>query len=190
MLEQLLNLVKEHWTDAVVKNNAVPNEINDNVMSEASTSILDGLKDMVSQGKIEDPAGLLKGGNLSSDNPALSGISNKVSENLGSKFGLSSETTSSIASSLLPKVLGSLFGKAQDPNEKGFDISTILGALTGGNKEEESGLMGAISKYGGMVGLDQNGDGKVDLSDALSAVSGNGKKGGLGGSLGGLFGKK
>ena len=41
-----------------------------------------------------------------------------------------------------------------------------------------------------MVGLDQNGDGKVDLSDALSAVSGNGKKGGLGGSLGGLFGKK
>ena len=57
MFEQLLNLVKEHWTDAVVKNNAVPNEINDNVMSEASTSILDGLKDMVSQGKIEDPAG-------------------------------------------------------------------------------------------------------------------------------------
>jgi len=37
--------------------------------------------------------------------------------------------------------------------------------------------------------LDQNGDGKLDVSDAMSALSGK-KKGGLAGLLGGLFGKK
>ena len=40
--------------------------------------------------------------------------------------------------------------------------------------------------------IDVNGDGKVDMQDAISALSGNAKskKGGLGGLLGGLFGKK
>ena len=48
--------------------------------------------------------------------------------------------------------------------------------------------MDAITKYGGQFGLDQNADGKVDMSDAVSAVSG--KSGGLGGLLGKLFGGK
>jgi hypothetical protein len=47
--------------------------------------------------------------------------------------------------------------------------------------------MDAISKYGGQFGLDQNADGKVDISDAMSAVSGN--SGGIGGILGKIFGK-
>jgi hypothetical protein len=46
--------------------------------------------------------------------------------------------------------------------------------------------MEAVSKYGGQFGLDQNADGKVDMSDAMAAVS---KKGGFGGLLGKLFGK-
>ena len=44
-----------------------------------------------------------------------------------------------------------------------------------------------VTKYGGMVGLDQDGDGQVGMSDAIAAVSG--KSGGLGGLLGKLFGK-
>ena len=47
--------------------------------------------------------------------------------------------------------------------------------------------MVAISKYGGQFGLNQNADGKVDISDAMSAVT---KKEGLMESiLGQLFGK-
>ena len=48
--------------------------------------------------------------------------------------------------------------------------------------------MDAISKYGGQFGLDQDGDGQVNMKDAVVAVSG--KSGGfLGGLLGKLFGK-
>ena len=42
-------------------------------------------------------------------------------------------------------------------------------------------------KYGGQFGLDQNADDKVDINDAMSAVSGKG--GGLADVLGKLFGK-
>jgi hypothetical protein len=45
--------------------------------------------------------------------------------------------------------------------------------------------MDAISKYGGQFGLDQNADGKVDISDAMSAVTNKG--GGLGSILGKLL---
>jgi hypothetical protein len=48
--------------------------------------------------------------------------------------------------------------------------------------------MDAVSKYGGMFGLDQDGDGQVGMSDAISAVTK--KSGGLGGLLGKLFGGK
>jgi hypothetical protein len=47
--------------------------------------------------------------------------------------------------------------------------------------------MDAVSKYGGMLGLDQDGDGQVGISDAIAAAT---KKGGIGGLLGGLFGGK
>ena len=46
MFEQLTQLVQQFGKDAVVKNDAVPNEQNEAVMQEASNSILDGLKNM------------------------------------------------------------------------------------------------------------------------------------------------
>lgn len=39
MLEQLSDLVRQYGNDAVVNNNSVPNELNEGVMDEASTSI-------------------------------------------------------------------------------------------------------------------------------------------------------
>ena len=47
--------------------------------------------------------------------------------------------------------------------------------------------MDTISKYGSQFGLDQNADGKVDISDAMSAVTKNSD--GIGGILGKIFGK-
>ena len=87
------------------------------------------------------------------------------------------------------KFSGSLLNKAKDPNEKGFNLQDIIGSISGG---KGGGLMDLVTQYGGALGLDQNGDGKVDMQDAITALSGKskGKSGGLGGLLGGLFGKK
>ncbi|HSD15376.1 MAG TPA: hypothetical protein VLB74_12065 [Flavobacterium sp.] len=183
MLDQISELVKQFGGDAIVNNPSVPNEHNEAVMNETGNSILSGLQNMAAQGNVEDIAGLLKGGNFDASNPVVKQLTDQLSGNLGQKFGLSSDTASGVAGSMIPNVLGSLIGKANDPNQPGFNVSDIVNSIGGG-----SGLMDAITKYGGQFGLDQNRDGKVDISDATAAVSG--KSGGfLSGILGKLFGK-
>lgn len=185
MFEQLSQLVQQFGNDAVVKNNAVPNEHNEAVMNEASSSILSGLQNIAAEGGTQDLAALLQSNNAGdTSNPIVQKLTEQLSGSLGSKFGLDSDTTSGIAASLVPKVLGSLVGNAKDPNHQGFEMSDLVNAISGGNGN--SGLMDAVSKYGGQFGLDQNEDGKVDMSDAMAAVT---KKGGIGGLLGKLFGK-
>jgi hypothetical protein len=189
MFEQLTQLVNQFGQDAVVNNPAVPNDNNQAVLEEANTSIIDSLKGMVANGNIADLAGLFQGNNAADgSNPAVKQITDKLTGSLGEKFGLSSDAASGVAGSLIPKILGSLIGKAKDPNDSSFNINDIIGAITGGDSQANGGIMDAISKYGGQFGLDQNADGKVDMSDAVSAVSG--KSGGLGGLLGKMFGGK
>lgn len=194
MFDQLTQLVKQFGTEAVVNNPAVPNEQNDAVMEHASGSILDSLKNIASQEGGADLIGKLFEGNNAGDaaNPVVDMITQQLSGSLGDKFGLSSEASSGVAGSLIPKVLGSLIGGAKDPNNAGIQISDVIGAITGGNGASSGGLMDAVSKYGGMLGLDKDGDGQVGINDAISAVTGDGQKSGgfLGGLLGKLFGGK
>jgi hypothetical protein len=188
MFEQLSDLMKQFGNDAVVNNPAVPNEHNEAVLTEASGSIVNNLKEMVADGNISDVASLFNGDNASdSSNPVVQQLTEKLSGSLGEKFGLSSDVSSNVAGGLIPKVLGSLIGKAKDPNDSSINVSDVIGSLTGGNSEASGGLMDAVSKYGSSFGLDQNGDGKVGFDDAVAAVSK--KSGGLGGLLGKLFGK-
>lgn len=185
MLEQLTQLVQQYGGEAIVKNEAIPNELNQEVMQQAGSSIFSGLQKMASEGNMDQLAGLFQGNNAASDsNPVVQQLSEQLTGDLGQKFGLSTEAASGVAGSLIPNVLGSLINKAKDPNQKGFEISDIVNSISGGNGS--SGLMDAISKYGGQFGLDQNNDGKVDMSDAMAAVT---KKGGIGGIFGKLFGR-
>ena len=184
MLEQLTQLVQQYGNDAVVKNNTIPNEQNDAVMGEASNSILSGLQKIASEGGVEQLAGLFQGNAAQdSSNPVVQQLTQQLSGSLGEKFGIESSASSGVAGSLIPQILGSLVGKAKDPNDS-FQISDLVNAISGGGN---GNLMEAVSKYGGQFGLDQNADGKVDMEDAMAAVTK--KSGGLGGFLGKLFGK-
>lgn len=185
MLEQLTQLVQQYGNDSVVKNQAIPNQQNDEVMNEASSSILSGLQKMLSEGGTSDLAVLFQGNNASdTSNPAVQKLTEQLSGNLGSKFGLDGNAASGVASSLVPTVLGALFGNAKDPNHKGFEVSDLVNAISGGSGN--AGLMDAISKYGTQFGLDQNADGKLDVADVMVVVS---KKGGISGFIGKFFGK-
>ena len=153
-------------------------------MQEAGGSILSGLKDIVASGNINDLSGMLSGKTaIDGNNPVVQQLTEKVTGNLGEKLGLSSDAAGSVAGGLIPQILGGLVNKAKDPNQPGFNMNDLVSAISGGNG---GGLMDAVSKYGGQFGLDQNNDGKVDMGDAMAAVT---KKGGLGGLLGKLFGK-
>lgn len=185
MFEQLTQLVQQFGDDAVVKNSAIPNEHNEAVMQETGNSIFSSLQKMASEGGVEQLAGLLQGNNAQdSSNPAVQQITQQLTGSLSEKFGISGEAASGVAGSMIPKILGGLMGKANDPNDS-FQISDIIGAIAG-NSAQAGGIMDTISKYGTQFGLDQNADGKVDISDAMNLAKGSG---GIGGILGKLFGK-
>lgn len=187
MFEQLIQLAQQYGNEVVVKNNAIPNEQNEAVINEASSSIFSGLQKIVSEGGADQLAGLFQGNNAQdSSNPVVQKLTEQLTGSLGEKFGVNNETASGIAGSLIPQILGSLVNKAKDPNDSSFQISDIIGAISG-NSGQNSGIIDAISKYGGQFGLDQNADGKIDINEAMDAVTKKG--GGLGSILGKLFGK-
>jgi hypothetical protein len=187
MFEQLIQLAQQYGNEAVVKNNAIPNEQNEAVINEVSSSIFSGLQKIVSEGGADQLAGLFQGNNAQdSSNPVVQKLTEQLTGSLGEKFGLSEDSASGVAGNLIPQILGSLVNKAKDPNDSSFQISDIIGAISG-NSGQNSGIMDAISKYGGQLGLDQNADGKVDISDAMNAVKKNSS--GLAGLLGKFFGK-
>ncbi|PBJ12366.1 DUF937 domain-containing protein [Flavobacterium sp. ACN6] len=187
MFEQLTQLVQQYGGDAVVNNTAVPNEYNQAVISETSSSIFESLKKIVSEGGTDQIAGLFSGNSsIDSSNPVVQQIQQQLSGNLGQKFGLSSADSSGVASNLIPQILGSLVNKAKDPNDNSFQISDIISAISG-NSGQASGIMDTISKYGMQFGLDQNNDGKVDVADVLVVTK---TKGGIAGFIGKLFGSK
>lgn len=186
MFEQLTQLVKQYGGDAVVNNAAVPEEHNEAVINETSSSIFSSLQKIVSEGGGDQLAGLFSGNTaIDSTNPVVQQIQQQVSGSLGEKFGLSSADSTGVASNMIPQVLNSLVNKAKDPNDSSFQISDIISAISG-NSGQASGIMDTISKYGMQFGLDQNNDGKVDVADVLVVTK---TKGGIAGFIGKLFGR-
>lgn len=185
MLEQLTQLVQQFGQEAVVKNDAIPNEHNGAVMEEAGNSIFSSLQKMASEGGVEKLAELLQGNNTQdSSNPTVQQITQQLTGSLGEKFGLNNDTASGVAGNLIPKILGGLANKTKDPNDS-FQITDLVGAITGGGAQSAI-VMDAISKYGTQFGLDQNADGKLDMKDAIAITK---SSGGISGFLGKLFGK-
>ncbi|MBS1643692.1 MAG: hypothetical protein JST36_01515 [Bacteroidetes bacterium] len=181
MLDELLNLVKQAGQQAVVENPAVPNEQNDAVMQEASSSIFSGLQGMLQSGG----AGALKGlfeGVQSGDNnhPAVQQVANNFSGSLMEKFGLNSGAAKALAISLIPTVLGKLMNSSQNAEAgSSFSITNILGSLMGGGaapatagaaagQPSGGGIMDTISSIGSKMGFDKDGDGDADLSDLMA----------------------
>ena len=185
MLDQLAQLVKEFGQDAVVKNEAIPNDKNNAVLEETGNSVFSSLQKIASKGDLSQIAGILKGKDIDKNNPTVKEITNQVSHSLTEKLGINPATATSTATTMIPKILNALISKANDPKDNSLNIADLLSTLTGGNSPENAGIMEAISTYGVHFGLDQNADGKVDLDDAAELT----KKGGLGGMLGKLFGK-
>lgn len=142
-------------------------------------SILDNLSGFLGSGDFSDGGKILShvlGNNLGA-----------VENGISKKTGVDSSIIAKILPMLAPIIMGYLGKQAKNKNVSSTtDLGGLLGGLlTGATSGNNSGGLGSSILTGA---LDQNGDGKLDVSDAITAVTK--KKGGLGGLLGGLFGKK
>jgi len=133
--QQLMELVRDSGQQTVVENPDVPNEQNEAVMEEASSSIENGMQQMLQSGGPGALKELFEGvENGDTNNPALQQVTNRFSGNLQQKFGMNAGSAKSIAISLIPVVLGKLLNKSRNAdNNSGFNIRNILGSLLGGD---------------------------------------------------------
>ena len=176
MLEQLLNLVKENAGEAIINNQAIPNEQNDAAINQATEGIIGGLKSQLASGNISEVAQLLGGQNNAATSGVTNAISSQVSHGLMEKFGLSGNSAGSIVSSLIPVVLSKLVSKTNDPNDKSFDLNSIFNHLSGGKTQgmDLSNILGSVT------GGNASGGG---IGNVLGSVMGGDKNSALGGLM-------
>jgi len=147
MLDQLINLVKEHAGDAIVNNPAIPNEKNDDAINETANGIMNSLKGQFSGGNMEAITGLFQGGNIQ-NNPLVGQITQAVSTQISQNFGLDASAANNVVSSMIPKVMEQFVSKTNDPNDSSFDLNSIVQNLSG-----SSGTSDALNVIKGFFGI-------------------------------------
>ncbi|HET8574087.1 MAG TPA: hypothetical protein VFL76_09465 [Edaphocola sp.] len=157
MLEQFQDLIKGFGQQAVINNQAVPNEQNEAVMSEAQQVIQDGMQQMAQNGQLQELAQQVQNGQDSATHPATQQIQSNMVSSLRKKFGLDSAAASGVASSLIPSVLNKVLGSSSD-----FNLNGLLSSFGSGS------LGSTISNISGKLGLDKDKDGDVDMNDIKS----------------------
>jgi hypothetical protein len=139
---------------------------------------LDGLFDGgVDQSVIDDGGGILK--------HVLGGSENNVTNALSQKTGIDTDNVMNILKVAAPLVMGYLGKQSKEQNiSDNNGMGDLLGNLVGGGSSapKQQNMIESL--------LDGNADGSV-LDDVAGMLlnSGKTKKGGIGGLLGGLFGK-
>ncbi|MGI9547721.1 MAG: DUF937 domain-containing protein [Flavobacteriaceae bacterium] len=146
--------------------------------SKHDGSILDNLEGLfgggVDQSVMDDGAGIL-GHVFGNKQP-------NVEQALSQRSGVDTSSIASILKIAAPLVMGYL-GRQSSQNQvsDASGMNSLLGGLLGGQPEQNQSLLTTL--------LDADGDGSI-LDDVAGMVMNSGKKkGGLGGLLGGLFGK-
>lgn len=182
-MDQLLQLAQDYVKPAIKSDAELPNDQINSVTAAAGNSVVEGLQSALRAGKVQDILALFQQGNIS-DNPLTSQISG-IFEQRVSDLNIQGMQTQGFSASVIPALLEGLVGKSKS-GTGGFDLSALLQSIGGSGNSQ---LMDLVNQYGGQFGLDQNGDGKVDMQDAITAISGKSNKGGLGGLLGKMFGK-
>lgn len=174
MLDNLLALVREESSTAVINNPAVPNEQNDAVISSATHSVAEGMQGVLAQGGLGNLLSLFGGSNDQGsllNNPVVSNIISNFTGKLTSQHGIDQSQAGNIASSLIPNVINSLVQKTNDPNNSSFDLNSLIGSLTGGNAGNSGFDFGSlVSKFTG-GSMDANHDGHIGLDDIISKVT-------------------
>jgi Bacterial protein of unknown function (DUF937) len=131
MLNNLINLVKEHAGEAIINNPAIDNKHNNAAIETTASSIMEGLKGQMGSGGAAGLTSLFTGG-AGANSGIMQNITKLVTSNLASKFGISGAAAGSIANSLIPTVMNNLVKKTNDPKDKSFDLQGIIGSLGGG----------------------------------------------------------
>lgn len=183
MLDNLFNMIKGVAGDAVINNPAVPNEHNDAVVAEATSTVAGGLQNLAAGGGLQSILSLFGGQGQQQgqsglmSNPIVSMMIGHFSKKLMGKYGLESNQASGVAQNLIPSVISNLINKTNDPANSSFTLDGLLNSLTGGQsqqiaqeQQQQDGGFSFQNLIGQFTGGQQGGGG--GLMDIVSKIAG------------------
>jgi hypothetical protein len=177
MLDNLFNMVKSLAGDAVVNNADVPNEHNDAVVAEATSTVAGGLQNMVAGGGLQSILSLFGGGGQQQSqsglmsNPIVSMMIGHFANKLMSKYGLGNAQASGVANNLIPNVISNLVSKTNDSNNSSFTLDNLLHSLTGGQSAQVAQQQQSAGNSG------------FSFQNLITQFTGGGQQGGGGGLM-------
>ena len=192
MLEQIAALVKQFGQETVVNNPDISNDVNNDVLAEATQTISGGMQNMLAGGGLQDIISMFTGGGGQTaakkngiggmlKNPIVMMMVGHFVSKLISKYKMSPEKANNVSNALIPNVLTDLVSRTKDtsPENDSFDLNNLIGSLTGGNvATSESGgggfnFQNLIKQFtgGGNDSNSGNGGGGFDLQDIISKVT-------------------
>lgn len=175
MLDQLFNLVKEYAREPVIENQAIPNQQNNEIVADATSTVASGLQNVMAGGGVQSIIQMFQGGGqgggISSllKNPMVAMMVGHFTSKLISKYNMSPQQASGVASQLIPQSLNGLIQRTNDPANSQFDLGNLLNSLSGGGGQGGGGIDigNMVSRFTG-GGMDSDGDGDVDLQDMIA----------------------
>ena len=157
---------------------------------EGAAGLMSALNGKHSGGILDNLGGLFEGGvdqSVMDDGNGilghlLGGKQSQVENAISEKSGVDSGSIGTILKMAAPLIMGYL-GKQTSQNNVSDQggLNSLLGGMLGGSSEQSQGLITSL--------LDADGDGSILDDVAGMVLGGNKKQGGIGGLLGGLFGK-
>ncbi|MBW4969061.1 DUF937 domain-containing protein [Croceibacter atlanticus] len=151
-------------------NNALENNKHDG-------SLLDNLGGLLSGGGLDDL--MSDGGGILGH--VLGGKQERVEQTISKTSGVDAGSVGQIIKMAAPIIMGILGSQKRKDNVSQNGLGDLLGSVLGSQSTNDQSLIETL--------LDADGDGSVIDDVAGMVLGGNKKKGGLGGMLGGLFGK-
>jgi hypothetical protein len=169
MLDQILDLVKQYGQSTIVENPAVPNQHNDQALGVTASAITTGLKSAIEGGNLPQLLCLLGNSEELMKSPIVQSIIRSVTQEYTNKLEVSPENAPAVATDTVQQVLAGALSKFSAGG--GADFAALAQSFLGG----QSGSLTSA--------LDVNKDGKVDMGDAISKLTGNNALGTLAGKI-------
>jgi hypothetical protein len=142
MFEKLFMLVKNNAGTAVIDNPAIPVKYHEAVINEASSSIIEVLKNQLETGRVKELVKFFQFSGIY-NNSLVSSIINKFANKLNNFYGIEPESAMSAANSLITPVMAELVKESKDAKNLDFGLSNFLSKLNG-NRGNMDALVGEM----------------------------------------------
>lgn len=138
MFENLFLLVKNNAGKAVIGNPEIAEKDREAVITEASSSIIDVLKNHIETGRMKDLVAFFQLNGIY-NNPLVNSMVNKFANRLNKYYNISPNSAYKIADALIPQVMVQFMQQTRTDNSMGAMFTQL-----NGNRADLTGLVSGM----------------------------------------------